>query len=107
MLAVGWLEWQARHPPEPASRSQGGDAAAGALAAWRSSLLHYSYFKIEAKETLLDVKMILLHGRILRGFPFGNDIMPTRSAAVDLYRDSLPPRHRAAAARWRGGKESL
>ena len=54
-----------------------------------------------------DLKMILLHGRILRGFPFGNDIMPARSAAVDLYRNSLPPRHRAAAARWRGGKESL
>ena len=42
------------------------------------------------------VKIILLHGRILRGFPFGNDIMPARSAAVDLYRVSLPPRHRAA-----------
>ena len=51
--------------------------------------------------------MILLHGRILRGFPFGNDIMPARSAAVDLYRVSLPPRHRATVARWRGGKETL
>ena len=30
--------------------------------------------------------MILLHGRILRGFPFGNDI---------------------ESARWRGGKEAL
>ena len=44
-----------------------------------------------------DPKMILLHDRILRGFPFGNDIMPARSAAVDLYSASLPPRHRAAA----------
>ena len=52
-------------------------------------------------------KIILLHGRILRGFPFGNDIMPARSAAVDLYRVSLPPRHRATVARWRGGKEAL
>ena len=54
-----------------------------------------------------QIKMILLHGRILRGFPFGNDIMPARSAAVDLYRVSLPPRHRATVARWRGGKENL
>ena len=61
----------------------------------------YMYFRN------LVFKMILLHGRILRGFPFGNDIMPARSAAVDLYRNSLPPRHRAAAARWRGGKEFL
>ena len=59
------------------------------------------------KSTLFQVKMILLHGRILRGFPFGNDIMPARSAAVDLYRISLPPRHRAKLARWRGGKENL
>ena len=43
----------------------------------------------------------------LRGFPFGNDIMPARSAAVDLYSSSLPPRHRATVARWRGGKEEL
>ena len=50
------------------------------------------------------LKMILLHGRILRGFPFGNDIMPARSAAVDLCRISLTPRHRATVARWRGGK---
>ena len=32
--------------------------------------------------------------------------MPARSAAVDLYSSSLPPRHRATVARWRGGKEA-
>ena len=44
------------------------------------------------------IKRILLHGRILRGFPFWNDIMPAQSAAVDPYRISLPPRHRADSA---------
>ena len=39
--------------------------------------------------------------------PFGIDTMPARLAAVNLYRISLPPRHRTPGARWRGGKEIL
>ena len=53
------------------------------------------YFYKKKKIDLRILKIILLHGRILRGFQFGNDIMPARSAAIDLYRVSLPPRHRA------------
>ena len=60
-----------------------------------------------SRDVPVPIKMILLHGRILRGFPFGIAIMPARSAAVDLYSASLPPRHRAPGARWCGGKENL
>ena len=42
-------------------------------AAARNSRPKHSYYG-----TAVCIKMILLHGRILRGFPFGNDIMPAR-----------------------------
>ena len=53
---------------------------------------HGKIYPIGGTGVQLDFKMILLHGRILRGFPFGNDISPPDGVVVRKhYRGQQPP----------------